>query len=137
MTEFLVVAAAVAGFIAVAVGAFGAHALRAKLPEERMANLDLAVRYLFFHVPALLALAWLSTICGGELFEKLAAWAFVLGLVAFSGSLMTLALSGNKRWGAVTPVGGVLLLIGWVFLGFAAIATAQTSAGISHVLVSC
>jgi uncharacterized membrane protein YgdD (TMEM256/DUF423 family) len=121
----------------VAFGAFGAHALRAKLPADRMANLDLGVRYLFFHIPALLAVAWLSTLCGGELFEAIAAWAFVIGLVAFSGSLMVLALTGEGRWGAVTPVGGVLLLIGWVCLAAAAVAASREPAVSSSFLVSC
>jgi uncharacterized membrane protein YgdD (TMEM256/DUF423 family) len=133
----LVVAAAVAGFVAVAFGAFGAHALRARLPADRMANLDLGVRYLFFHIAAILAVAWLSTLCGGELFETVAAWSFVLGLVLFSGSLMTLALTGEKRWGAVTPIGGVLLLIGWASLAIAAIAAVHQPAIPSNFLMRC
>ena len=92
--------------------------MRAKLPEDRLANLELGVRYLFFHIPALLAVAWLSSgfPCGGNLFTTIAAWSFVLGMVLFSGSLIVLALTGEKRWGRVTPVGGVLLLIGWAAL---------------------
>jgi len=123
MTRWLIAFAGVAGAVAVGFGAFGAHALRRKLPEDRLANLELGVRYLFFHIPALLAVAWLSTLCGGEPFEAIAAWSFVLGMVLFAGSLLTLALTGERRWGAVTPVGGVLLLIGWAALigaGFAA-----------------
>lgn len=116
MSTWLVAAAGVAGLVAVGFGAFGAHALRKKLPEDRLANLELGVRYLFFHIPALLAVAWLSTICGAELFKTIAAWSFIMGMVVFSGSLIVLALTGERRWGRVTPVGGVLLLIGWAAL---------------------
>ena len=121
MTKTLMILAGVYGFVGVGLGAFGAHALRARLPEERLANLELAVRYVFFHIPALLAVAWLHTLIGGELFEEIAGWSFALGVLVFSGSLVLLALTGERRWGAVTPVGGVLLLIGWGALIGAAI----------------
>jgi uncharacterized membrane protein YgdD (TMEM256/DUF423 family) len=129
MTRWLIGFAGVAGFLAVAFGAFGAHALRKKLPEDRMANLELGVRYLYFHIPGVLAVAWLSTLCGGEPFEAVAAWSFVLGMVLFSGSLIVLALTGERRWGRVTPVGGVLLLIGWAALIGAGFAVASANAG--------
>jgi uncharacterized membrane protein YgdD (TMEM256/DUF423 family) len=139
MTRWLIAFAGVAGAVAVGFGAFGAHALRSKLPQERLANLELGVRYLFFHIPALLAVAWLSTICGAELFKTIAAWSFVLGTVSFSGSLIVLALTGEKRWGRVTPVGGVLLLIGWAALVATAIAIGTHRSGpISYYgLASC
>ncbi len=125
MERSLLLCAAIYGFAGVAFGAFGAHALKAKLPEERLANLELAVRYAFFHIPALLAVAWLHTTIGGELFEVIAAWAFALGVLLFSGSLVVLALTGNRRWGAVTPFGGVLLLMGWLALIGAALTLAE------------
>jgi uncharacterized membrane protein YgdD (TMEM256/DUF423 family) len=115
----MVVLAGAFGFAAVAFGAFGAHALRERIPAERVDRLELGVRYAFFHVPALLAVAWLAARCGGEPFVAIAGWAFALGVVLFSGSLVAQALSGNRRCGAVTPVGGVLLLVGWVGLAVA------------------
>lgn len=121
MTKALLGLAAVYGFLGVTFGAFGSHALRARLPEERIANLELAVRYAFFHIPALLVVAWLRTLIGAELLEAIAGWAFGLGVLLFSGSLVLLALTGNRYWGAVTPVGGTLLLIGWAALIGAAI----------------
>jgi uncharacterized membrane protein YgdD (TMEM256/DUF423 family) len=125
MTRWLVGFAGVAGFVAVAFGAFGAHALRKKLPEDRVANLELGVRYVFFHIPALLAVAWLSSgfPCGGNLFTAIAGWSFILGIVGFSGSLIVLALTGERRWGRVTPIGGILLLAGWASLVVAALTT--------------
>jgi uncharacterized membrane protein YgdD (TMEM256/DUF423 family) len=139
MTRWLIAFAGVAGVVAVGFGAFGAHALRAKLPEDRLANLELGVRYLFFHIPALLAVAWLSSgfPCGGNLFTTIAGWSFVLGMVLFSGSLIILALTGEKRWGRVTPVGGVLLLIGWAALIGAGLTVTSSSAGGIAQLVSC
>lgn len=119
MTRTMVVLASVVGSLGVALGAFGAHALKAKVPADRLERLELAVRYAFFHVPALLAVGWLSGRCGGELFVTIAGWAFGLGILLFSGSLVVLALTGNRRWGAVTPFGGVLLLVGWVALAIA------------------
>jgi uncharacterized membrane protein YgdD (TMEM256/DUF423 family) len=121
VTKALLGLAAVYGFLGVTFGAFGSHALRARLPEERIANLELAVRYAFFHIPALLVVAWLRTLIGAELLEAIAGWAFGLGILLFSGSLVLLALTGNRYWGAVTPVGGMLLLIGWAALIGAAI----------------
>ncbi|MBI3649296.1 MAG: DUF423 domain-containing protein [Actinobacteria bacterium] len=116
MTRWLLVIAGAYGFCGVGLGAFGAHALRAKLPEDRMANLELAVRYLFFHVPALVTVAWLTTACRRDVFEMIAGWSFALGILLFSGSLVALALTGKRRWGAVTPFGGALLLVGWATL---------------------
>jgi uncharacterized membrane protein YgdD (TMEM256/DUF423 family) len=126
VTRTLLALAGLFGLVGVGVGAFGAHALRARLPEERLANVELAVRYLFFTTPGLLAAAWLGSACGGEPFETIAAVGLVVGALVFSGSLVALALSGNRRWGAVTPLGGVLLLVGWA--GVIAAALSMTSA---------
>lgn len=126
MTRWMLVLASLYGFLGVAFGAFGAHALKEKVPPERLERLELAVRYVFFHVPALLATAWLASACGGELFVTIAGWAFGFGVLLFSGSLIVLALTGNRRWGAVTPFGGVLLLVGWIALAAAGWTIAET-----------
>lgn len=136
MTRSMLVVAGVVGFAAVAFGAFGAHALRERIPPERLERLELAVRYAFFHVPGLLAVAWLASRCGGELFVGIAGWAFSLGVLLFSGSLVVLALTGNRRWGAITPVGGVLLLVGWAALVAAGWVIAGAVAA-SAELVAC
>ncbi len=125
MTRTLLAIAGLYGLCGVALGAFGAHALRSRLSEDRLANVELAVRYLFFTIPGLIAVAWLAGSCGGELFEQIAAWGLGLGALIFSGSLVLLAFTGKQRWGAVTPIGGVLLVIGWV--GVIASAFAMTS----------
>lgn len=103
------------GLLGVLLGAFGAHALRARLSADMLRVWDTAVQYQFWHALALLAVgllalrwegAWLTT-AGG---------AFALGVLVFSGSLYALALSGVRGLGAVTPVGGLLLMAGWLFL---------------------
>ena len=137
MTRMLLVVAGLFGFIGVGLGAFGAHALRSRLPQERLANVELAVRYLFFTIPGLLAVAWLAGSCGGELAETTAAWGLGLGALLFSGSLVALAFTGARRWGAVTPIGGVLLLLGWAGLVVAGLTTTAWPADGILRLVSC
>jgi uncharacterized membrane protein YgdD (TMEM256/DUF423 family) len=131
METFLVLGA-VLGFIAVAIGAFGSHALREKLTLARAATFETGVRYQMWHALALFAVvvidAWRPTrgpafylvAEGGSGWPVLAAgWLFVAGVVLFSGSLYALALTGRRTWGAVTPFGGFCLLLGWALLAFA------------------
>jgi uncharacterized membrane protein YgdD (TMEM256/DUF423 family) len=109
---------AVFGFLGVAAGAFGAHALRESLPAERLQVFETAARYQMFHALALLVVG-LAPFGPGA---AAAAWAgrlFVAGIVLFSGSLYVLALSGVRGWGAVTPFGGVAYLAGWAALAVA------------------
>lgn len=103
--------AAVCGFAAVALGAFGAHSLKPYLvAHQTEAIWEKAVHYHFFHTLALLALALRQTVPTG------AVLAFFLGILLFSGSLYVLAAT-NLRWlGAITPVGGVSFLVGWAWL---------------------
>ena len=105
--------------IAVGAGAFGAHALRARLTPEYLTVFETAARYQMYHALALLAVAWAITRWPGAL-PVYAGWFFVGGTVLFSGSLYILALSGVRWWGAVTPLGGVAFLTGWVCLVLAA-----------------
>lgn len=106
---------ALSAFIAVAAGAFGAHALRDRLTPEHLAVFETAARYQMYHALGLLAVAWAVTRWPDSL-AVWAGWLFVAGTVLFSGSLYILALTGVRWWGAVTPVGGVALLAGWLFL---------------------
>jgi uncharacterized membrane protein YgdD (TMEM256/DUF423 family) len=114
VTRTLLLVAGVYGVVGVALGAFGAHAIRGRIGPDRADRLETGVRYLFFSLPGLLAVAWLSTDCEGGLFEAVGGWAFGLGILLFSGSLVALALTGRRGWGAVTPIGGVLLIVGWL-----------------------
>ena len=110
---------AASGFVAVAAGAFGAHALRARLSAEMLAAFDVGARYQMFHALALLAVAWAVGRWPGPA-ASAAGWLFVAGTVLFSGSLYALALTGVRGLGAVTPVGGVAFLAAWVAVAWAA-----------------
>lgn len=112
------VAGGLFGLTGVAAGAFGAHALRAMLSPAMLAVYETAVRYQMYHALALLGIA-LAMRAGGSRALRLAGGAFVVGVVVFSGSLYLLTLTGARWWGAVTPVGGVALLIGWSALIYA------------------
>jgi uncharacterized membrane protein YgdD (TMEM256/DUF423 family) len=116
---FLIVAC-VFGFLGVAFGAFGSHALRARLSPDRLGQFETGVRYQLWHAFALFAVVWLRTIGPDRFTESLAGILFVAGVVLFSGSLFLLAVTGVRRWGAVTPLGGVCLLAAWASLGVAA-----------------
>ena len=123
------IAASVFGASAVALGAFGAHALRGRLDEAALQIWHSAVEYQFWHALALLGLAaavapdsagqGASDVSGAWRQVRRSSLAFVLGIVLFCGSLYALAL-GAPRWiGVVTPVGGLCLIGGWIFLGLA------------------
>jgi uncharacterized membrane protein YgdD (TMEM256/DUF423 family) len=106
---------AVSGFISVAAGAFGAHALRSRLTPEYLGVFETAARYQMYHALALLAVAWAITRGTGST-AQWAGWLFVIGTVLFSGSLYGLALTGIRWLGAITPLGGVAFLAGWLCL---------------------
>ena len=109
------IAGSVSALVAVAAGAFGAHALRARLPDDLLAAFETGARYQMYHALALLFVAWAVTRWPGTP-VRAAGWLFVGGTVFFSGSLYLLAFTGARWWGAVTPVGGVLWLGGWLAL---------------------
>jgi uncharacterized membrane protein YgdD (TMEM256/DUF423 family) len=112
------VIAALSGFMAVALGAFAAHALEAQLEPDLLAVFETGVRYQFYHVVGLLAAAWAIHL-GGHGAARAAGWLFVIGTVLFSGSLYALALSGVRWLGAITPLGGIAFLAGWLSLAWA------------------
>lgn len=106
------------GLISVAAGAFGAHALRGRMGAEMLAVYETAARYQMYHALALLLVARLAVSARGAGVE-VAGWAFVVGIVLFSGSLYLLTLTGVRWLGAITPLGGVAFLIGWAALAWA------------------
>jgi uncharacterized membrane protein YgdD (TMEM256/DUF423 family) len=116
----LLVLGAFSAFIAVGLGAFGAHALRSRLTPERAATFETGVRYQLSHALALFVVVFLRTIGPDHVAETVAGMLFVAGTVLFSGSLYVLALTGNRRWGIVTPFGGLCFLGGWLALVWAA-----------------
>jgi uncharacterized membrane protein YgdD (TMEM256/DUF423 family) len=106
------------GFLGVAFGAFGAHALKSRLDADLLATFEVGVRYQMYHALALLAVGWACTRWPGTMVTA-SGWLFVAGTVVFSGSLYALSLSGMRWLGAITPIGGVALLAGWLCLAWA------------------
>ena len=108
---------ALSALVSVAAGAFGAHALRARLSPELLAVFETGARYQMYHALALFAVAWAAgRFPHGAV--GVAGWLFVAGTVIFSGSLYALALTGVRALGAVTPLGGLCFLAGWLALAW-------------------
>jgi len=106
---------AMSGCLVVIMGAFGAHALNEKLDDYGKSIYNKAVLYHMFHSIAIIFLGLIDKI-QPEIQLSMAGWSFVLGIVLFSGSLYILAITGIKSLGMITPFGGILFIIGWVFL---------------------
>ncbi len=105
---------AVYGFLGVALGAFGAHALEKTLEPRMMEIFKTATHYQLIHALALLAVGICTYILGPTAKGlTTAGWCLSAGILIFSGSLYALVFTGTRLWGAVTPIGGVLFLVGW------------------------
>src|SRR5712691_10996664 len=115
MDRTFVFVGALAGFLGVALGAFGAHGLRARLSTEMLGVFETGVRYHLIHAVAIVATASLVNRDGGRLLTA-AGWLFTGGIVLFSGSLYVLALTGITTLGIITPFGGLAFLAGWACL---------------------
>lgn len=115
MDKVFVALGSASALVGVALGAFGAHALKNRLPPDLLEIFGTGVRYQVYHALALLFVGWAATRFASVLILW-SGWLFTGGTVLFSGSLYILALSGVRLWGAVTPVGGLLFLAGWAAL---------------------
>jgi uncharacterized membrane protein YgdD (TMEM256/DUF423 family) len=111
---------AFSGLIAVALGAFAAHALRARLDAALLVTFETGARYQMYHALALLAVGLLAERSPTRLLGA-SGLLFVAGTILFSGSLYALALTGARGFGAITPFGGVAFVLGWLCLGLAAL----------------
>lgn len=126
--RFFLFIAALMGFLAVGLGAFGAHGLKNILSEQHLQVYQTAVQYQFYHTFALLAVAviLLSTISISSAtavnegkhsrWLRIAGWCFIVGIVVFSGSLYVLVITGMSWLGMITPLGGACFLLGWLSL---------------------
>jgi len=103
-------------FLAVALGAFGAHALRSHLTPDLITIYQTGVQYHLIHALGLLSIAALYEPLGQNVLVRWSGWLLVAGIFLFSGSLYALALSGMRLFGAITPLGGVCFLAGWALL---------------------
>jgi uncharacterized membrane protein YgdD (TMEM256/DUF423 family) len=120
MERTFVVLGAVLGFLGVALGAMGAHALSQRLAPDRLAIYETAARYQMYHALALLAVAWAVGRWPSGV-TAAAGWLFVAGVLIFSGTLYALAFGAPRWFGAITPIGGLCFLAGWAALALAAI----------------
>ncbi|WPB82694.1 DUF423 domain-containing protein [Archangium violaceum] len=118
MRQWLILGAASA-FLSVAAGAFGAHALRARLTPDLLTIFETGARYHMYHSMGLIAIGLLGQVRPHPLLNG-AGWAMTVGILLFSGSLYALALSGVRALGAITPLGGLGFLAGWLLLAIAA-----------------
>ena len=118
-----IIAGAVNAFIAVAFGAFGAHALKERLSEKYLAIWETAVQYQMYHAIGLIVIGILmhSNIIGNVSQLSWAGYLMLAGIVIFSGSLYVLSLSGIGILGAITPIGGIAFLSAWVLVIIAAV----------------
>ena len=126
MNRALVAAGAINGAIAVAAGAFAAHALKSRLDARALEVFETGARYQMYHALAIVLCGLLAMTRPGQGWSGLgsagaAGWTLQVGIVLFSGSLYALALTGVKGLGAVTPFGGVAFLVGWGWLAYSAL----------------
>ncbi len=113
MDNTFLLVGAVAAFLGVALGAFGAHGLRGRVSPEMLSVFETAVRYQMYHALALLITAAAIGRIGDARLLVVAGWCFLVGIVLFSGSLYGLALTSVSIMGAITPIGGLAFLVGW------------------------
>ena len=112
-SKLFLAAGGLAALLAVALGAFGAHALKNRLLAEMLAVWHTAVEYHVYHALGLLAVGLVATQLPDSTLLKWSGWLMLAGIVLFSGSLYALALSGERWPGAITPIGGVAFLVAW------------------------
>ena len=111
---------AIAGAVGVTLGAFGAHALKSRVTEDLITVFEIGVRYQMYHALALFAVAWAAGRWPGSWINA-SGWLFTLGILVFSGSLYLMTLSGARWLGAITPVGGLCFILGWIALAMTAL----------------
>jgi uncharacterized membrane protein YgdD (TMEM256/DUF423 family) len=117
---------AISGALAVGIGAFGAHGLKRKVSEAALAVFETGVRYHMYHALALVGLGLVVVVARpSPLASRLAGWGFLLGTILFSGSLYAWALTGARWLVALTPIGGLAFIVGWVALATAASGAAR------------
>jgi len=120
MDRFFFIVGSVSGGMAVALGAFAAHGLRARLSPELLTTFETGARYQMYHALALLAVSFALTRWQSTGVSTVAGWLFAAGTVLFSGSLYLLAVTGARWLGAITPLGGIAFIAGWICLVVAA-----------------
>ncbi|MGR3278409.1 DUF423 domain-containing protein [Acaryochloris marina NIES-2412] len=128
MANIFLMAGSIFGGLSVAAGAFASHALKAQLSEKSQQIFETGTKYQMYHALALILVSLLlSRAEGGEGVLTIAGYAFIAGIVLFSGSLYGLSLSEIKWFGPITPLGGVAFLVGWGCIAIAALKSSPIS----------
>jgi uncharacterized membrane protein YgdD (TMEM256/DUF423 family) len=120
MEKSFLLLASILGALGVALGAFGAHALENRLSADLLSTYETGVRYHFYHALALLGVVAVISRWPEAGAAVWAGWLFVVGILIFSGSLYTLAFTGIRWLGAITPIGGAAFIAGWLCLAWVA-----------------
>ena len=116
MAKMILIIAAVNGLLAVAIGAFGAHGLKARLSEDLLVVYQTGVQYHFYHIFALALVGLLLLRWPETNLLNISAYCFMIGILLFSGSLYVLAITGIRWLGAITPLGGLAFIVGWLLM---------------------
>lgn len=119
MTQIFITLAAILGGLSVASGAFATHALKPTLSDRALEIFETAARYQMYHAIALLVVALLLNRSESQFALLATGWAFIVGIIIFSGSLYALSLTDIKILGAITPLGGAAFIVGWLCLAYA------------------
>jgi uncharacterized membrane protein YgdD (TMEM256/DUF423 family) len=120
MERTFILLGSVMGALAVALGAFGAHGLRSTVSPDMLANFETGARYHFYHALAMFVAAFVASRFPNANLANIAGWLFLIGVALFSGSLYAMTLTGQRWLGAITPIGGIAFIAGWVCLALAA-----------------
>ncbi len=119
-SQSLIVAGALLAFLGVGLGAFGAHALKARLAPDLLAVYQTGVQYHLWHALGIVLIGLLVQSLPGQKLLPIAGWLMVAGIILFSGSLYALSISGVRALGAITPIGGVAFLASWAMVAWSA-----------------
>ena len=121
MDRLMLLLAAANGFVSVAMGAFAAHGLQSRLDEKALGWIETASRYQMVHAAVMIGVVLLGLHRPDNTALNVSAWAFFVGMLLFAGLLYVMGLTGWRGLGALVPVGGAALLIGWAALAWAAL----------------
>ncbi|ERN51669.1 hypothetical protein BTR22_03605 [Alkalihalophilus pseudofirmus] len=121
MAKLFILLGSIVMALSVAIGAFGAHGLEPRLSERMMKNYQTGVQYHMIHGIGLLIVGIVALKLTSSSMLNGAGWSFLIGIILFSGSLYAMALTGITKLGAITPIGGLAFIVGWVLLGVAVV----------------
>lgn len=118
MTKRLLSIGAIGAALSVILGAFGAHALKSRLPPETLATFQTGVQYQFYHCLGLMLIGVIAQFSRPSAALKAAGWCMLAGILLFSGSLYLISFTGIRSFGMITPFGGIAFIVAWLLLAF-------------------